>query len=218
MLPGITPMVAGGGRLPDITYIGNTSNMSTLTTYTFSNVDIGAPASDRVVIIAVATRRTASFSISSATIGGFAASSTAVAYQGSRMGVCFIYALVQSGTAATVSITFSGSVEGCSIFCYRAIKLQSTSPTATLNDLAGGTALGVDIPVSANGFVVAIAATNTNTASYAWTGIAKDADVNDGSNTKTAASARFTASQTVAVRAVGAGTNSSRVLTATAWR
>jgi hypothetical protein len=109
-MPGITPVIAGGGAAKSISFIDTAILTTNLTTYSFTGLDFGAAQDDRY-IIGVAVSGTASRSISSATIGGVTARVVVSATGGSARNAGIIIANVPTGTSGAIAVTWN---IGCS--------------------------------------------------------------------------------------------------------
>lgn len=126
------------------------------TTYTFSGVAIGAAQSDRKVIVAVDWRAAAAVTLSSATIGGIAAT---IDFQGNvatSTGIAFISAIVPTGTTAAIVLNFSGTVVRVGHQTYRAVGATITPSSTAIH------ATGATVTNPTGGFVIASGFTPTN--------------------------------------------------------
>jgi len=138
-------------------FITSVSSTSGLTTYTFSGVSLGAPSSDRQIIICAESRKTAGAlcEIVACSIGGVAA--TVVAQQASAPTGTANYAgiasaIVPAGETGDVSITFSVaqlrcglqvySLAGASVGAHRSAASLADNPSVALEVPAGGIATG----------------------------------------------------------------------------
>lgn len=132
-----------------ISATGSASSTGNNTTYTFNNVSIGTAATNRVVVVIVQTQAT----LSTVTVGGISATIV-----GSTS--CYIaYAVVPTGTTATIVVTHTASTTRCYVDTYRVIPGFSTTPYASINDsTANTTSSGIAVTA---GSVVVLAATNT---------------------------------------------------------
>lgn len=178
----------GFGAANDVTvdatvvFTANAKDDSALTTYTFSSQAIGTAAVGRRVIVAAGSPANgASRTISSVTIAGVTATaigSIAVGSGGGAFAEVQLFVLqVDTGTTASIVVTWSGAADRCSIGVWAAYDLQSSTPTATLTSIANpqtGT-----INVSAGGILIA-AANDFNSVpspgTFAWTGPTENYD------------------------------------------
>lgn len=144
-----------------------------LTTYTFGSQNLGVADSDRYIVAAIEARAGATLSVSSASIGGVAASIVA---QTQNAGDCaaLVIANVPSGTTGDVVVTFNTAAARASIQLYRLVGIDSETashtatsapaqdPTTTLDIPAGGVAIGCG--------------TNFGGGSATWTGLTENYD------------------------------------------
>jgi hypothetical protein len=127
----------GGAVLPSVSYRGQSSDLTAQSTYTFSNVDIGVAAANRLVVVGVG-RGTSGRPLLSATIGGIAA--TINIDSSSQGGAAIISAVVPTGTTATIVINLAGGTSNrCVIGRYALYDLNSSSPAATPVAVSGTT-------------------------------------------------------------------------------
>lgn len=141
-----------------------------------------ASASRRMVAVIHWLEGGTHFTLSSATIGGVAATLHA---QGGHsggvtgFGIAIISAAVPSGTSGVVDCTFSGAPSA--VFCgvYRLVGLVSGTPTDIDQDEAVGTTSdkNVTITVADAGIVIAGFSGSTNAnSSVSWTGVTEQYD------------------------------------------
>lgn len=118
---------------PSVTYITYAEYGTSATSHTFSGVSIGGPGLIAIVVHAESSSGS-SVTISSATIGGIAATIVQNAVTGTTI-AGIITAEITSGTTANVSITFSSPVLRRAIGVWR---IQNySSPTASVSTNAG---------------------------------------------------------------------------------
>lgn len=155
----------GGAPSPSASFIAVTHGNNT---GVFAGVSFGAALSTRRVVVAVHWGEgTIHRSLSSATIGGVAA--TIHVQRGHTGGVtglgsAIISAAVPTGATGTVDLTFAGAITDCSIGVYRLTGMNS-SPTDTGSDqttVTTGT-LSVTVTVPTAGIVIAAYTGSTNT-------------------------------------------------------
>lgn len=102
-----------------VNYIGSTLDINNLTSYTFSNVNIGAASTNRVLIIGVSAYANANGVITGLTVDGNAAtvlskSAGNATYQTAEFGSIFAYPLA-TGTTATIVANFDSVFSACHI-------------------------------------------------------------------------------------------------------
>lgn len=169
--------VGNSGYIPaSITYTDSVSVNATCTTCSQSSLSIGAADSGRDVFVFVHHYSgTALRTISSATIGGIAATVTSAEVgNANRLGLGIIYARVPTGTTATVAVTFSGSVSVYAYGIYRVTGLLSGTPIATAS--GQGDPQTLNVATSADGFVLAGDMNGNNGVTNVWTGATENYD------------------------------------------
>jgi hypothetical protein len=143
----LSKMLRASSGFPSFSYRNAYGSASNLTTYTFSNSDIGDPSPDRYIVVygsAYTGSGGTTRSVSSVTIGGVTAnldySSGAVA-----LPTFFAKALVPTGTTGNVVVTFSAGVVNCAIAVYAVYGLKSTTAVdSDAGTLASGASLTLD--------------------------------------------------------------------------
>lgn len=180
LLMGIIAASGGATPVPEISFRAAYSNPTNATTYTFAATDIGAAPAEgetREVFYsvewyqgAVATR-----TLSSATIGGVAATITTQHNNGVLQAMTVIRAIVPTGTTADVVLTFSNTVFSCSIAAYRVMNRVNVGTGTIVSNAVfpsvstSGTITGIDIP--AGGFALSVAGWNNTISAPAMSGI-----------------------------------------------
>lgn len=151
--------------VPTITYSyrNNYNDDTAQASFSFLACDIGtAPGSgNRLVVVAVHPRGGSARSITAATIGGVTA---AIITQGATFAAGIIAAIVNSGTAADVAITFSGSVSGCSIETIAVYGISSQTPVDSGTATTDGNVTPTKLPY--NSFLVFVKTTNANGSTF----------------------------------------------------
>jgi hypothetical protein len=113
-----------------IAYTDGSSSSANSFTYTFSSVGIGAAATDRIVAVCAAINATSAttYGISSITIGGVAA--TMAVRSSSNKNAAIAYAVIPTGTTATIVVTLTGSgTPGrCVVNAYRITGYNNSAP------------------------------------------------------------------------------------------
>lgn len=231
ILPGMFPAAASLGQsaIPILSYIEVLTSTSNGPTVSFTGVNLGAAAADRLVVIGVTAFRGSagnnSRTISSATIAG-AEAAIVVQNTSAAQGVtvAIISAVVPTGATGTVSITFSGTVNGPNISVFTITGLTSTTVdggNAMATSLTGsGTSATATFNVPAGACVVGIGASFANT-STTWSGTAGLTEMNDGvvaSSTYSAASASGHAGGASLTATATFGSSNRRQVAAAAFR
>ena len=217
------PLLLAASSPITITYIGNTSDGTNQTTYTFTGVSIGTASSDRVVIVAPFGRAntTSSMSISSITVGGNTPTTNVAQTSGggSTSSAQGIYSInVPSGTTATIAVTFSTGALRANIAVWTMTGTNGlTTASATANSITGSPTVSTTINVPANGGAVASASGGGSTTT--WTGLTEDFDtLVEAANTYTGSHNNFLASQTgLSVSANFSGGTTDPLLVVASW-
>jgi hypothetical protein len=115
--------VSGSAPPPANAWIGATNLTTNLTTYTFTAASLGTAHADRYVIVGVASVAGFARTISSATIGGVAATLN----HNQNLGFTgrIISAAVPTGATGDVVLTFSGAMTSCAIGVWAAYNIGS---------------------------------------------------------------------------------------------
>lgn len=187
---------AGGGSeglsaaLLDSAQVGATSAAST---WTISNVDFGAAATDRVIVVCAGVRSVSSFAFDVATIGGVnvQGSELASVYNGASVNYFHSYvfaAVVPTGTTGTIELSGTQNMSWGDVSVYRL-----TGYSSTPYDTAVHEQLSTTIDVSTNGFLVGCGASAPTGPNATMTGLSEDRDVLTAANDDVFASGSFTA-------------------------
>lgn len=197
MLSHFLRAVPKGSTTPFYTYNTTVSSTTNSTSYTFSSVNIGTAASNRLVVIVVLGRPTvvASRIINSATIGGVSA--TLVSNESSGNPAAIISAVITSGTTADVVINWNSSMDNCVISSYSLYDLNST--TAASSVAAQGASawvsgkITVELSVQKDGISIGGVTTSATTGTPAtWSGLTEDYDQVVETRTRSSASRQMT--------------------------
>jgi hypothetical protein len=157
-----------------LTFIGATSDESNQSTYTFTSHAIGTADATRRVVVAVHwAQATNNRTLTSATIGGIAATIHNQQNPANLASVAIISALVPTGTTATIVLNFSGSADRCRVGVFRAVNEQSASPADTQVDTSfTSNALSVTLTVPNDAWVMACSTNATGSGiTHTWTGV-----------------------------------------------
>lgn len=189
---------------PTLTYMQNTIDPANLATYTFAAQPIGAASGTRRVVVALTT--SSARLVSSATIGGVAATlDTQYSLVGTAR-VAIISAVVPTGTTADVEVTLDSAAS------YMGIALWTLSSGNFVTEgSATGTNPSIPLTTTAGDAVVALAHTSgVSVAAFAWTpsGVERwNADVEVATETYSGTDATAVgASTTIGLTASGANT------------
>jgi len=164
-----------------ISFTDNVKDDSSLTTYTFSTRAIGSAVVGRRVVVAVGSPANSSNrTISSVTCGGAGMTAIGSITSGAGGGAfaeAQLFVLqVDTGTTATIAVTWSGAADRCSIGIWALYGLLSSTPTATLTSTANPQT--GSLAVNAGGVALAAAFDfHTATAeSFTWSGLTEQYD------------------------------------------
>lgn len=158
MFCAVTPVVVHAAAVA--TYETTLSDNTDQATFTFTDADIGTEAADRCVVVGIRTSRGTAVTqaISSATIGGNAATilkDHPFLEGGNSSTVGFISLLVPSGATATISVVMTQTMTRMIIAIWAVTgttnctsladnkNSDANDPTVSLNVPANGTAVGV---------------------------------------------------------------------------
>lgn len=164
-----------------------TPDTADLTTYTFASQNIGAPASDRLVIVAYSSANSngTGVGLTSVTIGGITATTAHSA--GTNVNAGLAWAVVPTGTTASIVLTFAIGQTSCKAAVYRLSGQQSSTAFDTDAPAGGASAArAVSIDVPAGGCVIASAGDAAT--SMTWTGATEDQDSSVETTTGSSAS------------------------------
>ena len=203
LTPVFSPLVAAAGPVV-LTYEDNGNNDDNTSSNSYGTLNIGAAASDRVVLVAV-TAKAEITGIATTSVSIAGANGTKVAGYGYNSGggtsvlADFYARLVTAGTTGNITVNYSGSVDRSGVNVYSMTgsgglftahdddgytgPSSSGAPSGTINVPAGGAALGITSQNQSGG--------------YEWTGLStEDYDAAMGATTMSGASQNFSTAQT----------------------
>ncbi len=182
-LPGMFPAVAIAPKSASISFVGTVADDTNLTTYTFTSAGVGAADPSRRTVVACHwySIGVGAVTLSSATIGGSAATIHVQASPAGSVvspGCAIISRLNPTGTTATIAFTLSGGAARAFIGIFNAINESVAAPFATASD---GTLSSNALDVSVNtpaGWVLAAAtvAGSAGSQTFTWVGVGEDYD------------------------------------------
>lgn len=172
------PMIVGSAS-PVITYINKLTDATAKTTYTFTGA-FGTESTNRLIVVCIASSGNANTTVSSATIGGVAATlavNTNNTSSGSSL-CCIAYAVVPTNTSQSISITLGSSKNYMSISYYSVTGVSNTTHLSAVSSNGSGTSLSVTtVNSQANGVLIAATQAHDNPVSTTWTaGLTEDTD------------------------------------------
>ena len=131
----LTPTPTPSPLVSSITYIGSVSSTSNLSTYTFTDANIGGPGLIALTIHSATPNPGSFLGGSSVTIGGITATkvnSFGPIGTNPYYGAAIYYARITSGTTATITVDFqSGSQNNCLVGIHRIQNNSSDTPAQT---------------------------------------------------------------------------------------
>lgn len=160
----------------EIEFLEDRQDPASATSYTFSAVDFGEPAADRLIVLSCIYRQ--AVTITSVTIGGINPGSAIVSVEsGIPTGggnYTYIFAVVvPSGTSGDVVVNMSGTTARMHISAVSIKGLSSTTPTDTDTASDANSLSGLTIP---DGGVAVISSYNQNSATATWSNATKSYD------------------------------------------
>lgn len=215
MIVGGIPMLMRAVVPIDISYPSSPlGSSSTLTTYTFSGVSLGAADVNRKIAVTIGGHRAASGrTIVSCTIGGVSAVELVfvAAVAGSNTVLQSVWiASVPTGTTGNIVVTFSNTMDRIGVDVIRLIGANSTAyHTATDDEADGGFAVTANINAVSGGCVIGVTCTSNSGRTVIWTNLTERSDRVVGSSTAVSmASDATTSTGSVTVTATASGSNS----------
>jgi hypothetical protein len=205
----------------DLAWTAGASDASSSTTVNYGSLAIGAADTNRIVVVAIASRMTTVNTISSVTIGGVPAtlvSGTLAQIGGTNGSSSAIYqAAVPTGTTATVSVTYGAAAVRSAVSVYRLI---TGTPTATSSNNANNvsTSIGGAVTVPSGGGGIALYWNQPGSVTVAWTNASEPEDyivAPSGPSTLSTSKISGTGSLTVTATPSVGGLN--QLFSAAAW-
>jgi len=167
---------SSGANRPVLTFRFGSDVGSGLSTWTYTSVSIGAASFDRVVIVAFVGRDLSTNFVTSATIGGSAAT-IAFATNTNSFG-SIMYLPVTSGTTADIVVNLgSGTSSGGAVYVWTLTGASSSTPSYTGSNTALSGVGSVSLtPASGSApiFVAAAWGGSNATANISWTNATSD--------------------------------------------
>ena len=202
-----------------LTYLTNSGDTSNLTTYTFSSVDLGDAAGDRLILVGSSGVAGAARAVSSVTVGGVSATQAAQASNGGQPAALHS-AVVPTGATGDIVVTFNGSMNRAHIGVWRLSGYNSSTVEDTIGaGLGSSSSQTGTIDVSAGGVIIAYGIGN-NTGNHGWTGVTENFDVTlESAHAISGASDVFESAETGRTITADPGSGSSTYgLVAGSWR
>jgi hypothetical protein len=192
------------------------------TTYTFASVDLGSATNRTCNSVVIGTRANAARTITAVTINGNAATCVTANNAGSGADIAALCtAASAAGTTGTVSVQMSAAMLRMAIGSYSIYKAGSCTPSNSNTTTNSGANPSTTLNVPAGGSAIGAGWGNsTVTATFTWTGLNKDFDVQpeSASNGASGAHTNFAASQTgLTITAAIANIFSTNALAVASW-
>lgn len=210
----------GTGAAPfSLTFVTSASDATDLTEYTFSGQSFGdepGAADTRYIIVGAGGRAGSNLTVSSATIGGVAA--TVVIASGATNAPAAIFiAEVPTGTTGDVVVTYSGAgMVSSAIGIWRMINPISSTATDTASDITPASGvLNLDLDVTAGGAAVGFTASR-GADTTTWAGMTEAFDILPESLDHVSGATTTTAGTPLTVTATNADTTPSHYTGVTA--
>lgn len=168
-----------------ISYITAVNDTVSRTTYSFTGVSIGSAVSNRLVVVAANPNGSSVTSISSMTIGGVSA--TLAVQTQTDNGVSSIwFAVVPTGTTATIALTCNAAASRCRIAVYRVVDASNTTLPYSTNSSAAASVLSRSVEVQTiTGCVVVAASAVEGGGGTNWSsGVTENNDAATGVSTR----------------------------------
>jgi hypothetical protein len=223
VLPGIGNLSSlYKSRVPTLAYIGNVGDANNLSTYTFTSASIGTASLNRLVVVAVGNQSSSGgVTLNSVTIGGINATkarSDASANSGVTSTTEIWYAIVPTGTTATIVCTYSATCVRCCIVIWALYNLQSPTPFAT-GGVSGnnGTTNTASINIPVKGIAIAFSRHDSVTTGT-YTNITENADFQFDGDTALAGSGFFLTGDSARSITTTYGASNYTCLTLASWR
>lgn len=204
MLPGLTGLAGlAAFKITTLAFQTSATDITNVSTYTFSSQPFGTASTDRVVIVTITATQGVNGTISSVTIGGVSAS--IIAQQSSGVITCGIAAaVVPTGTTGDVVVNTSTVRDEC------AIGIWSSTGLAGAVAVASGSNTNLDaltLNAEAGGFVIAVCA-NDGDETTTWSGATEAYDVSLGEYENSSGASDIVLSSSVTVQPTLSGATS----------
>jgi hypothetical protein len=187
---------------PTMTFINYYADSATADSFTFDDVSIGAPASDRVLILGILAADggwPGGERADSVTVNGVAATKQ-TSYLSASVKYHFFTLAAPTGTTADIVVNWSGDIETCGLVIYRAAGLNSEVPEDDSGywKASGTGTTFTDVSVPEDGFIIGMMGAG-GMADITVSGLDEDYET-PGTGSKIHASSRiFTSAQTPAI-------------------
>ena len=151
----------------ELLFLQGAGDGGNLTTFTFSSQNLGVASADRRIVVCTRARRDFAGTVTSATIGGVAA--TIHINDSIGLGSTAIFsAIVPTGATGDIVITWSILQVACTISAYSIKGESSATPEFAISDLSSP--LDITPTISGNTAVIAHGGTQSASASFTWSG------------------------------------------------
>jgi len=124
-----------GSVAASISFTDSAQSTNNNTSYTFSNLSVGTAATNRVVAVTIYSQSASA--VSTVTIGGISATKAVeIYYTDAASVVAIYYAVVPTGTTASVVVNLADQAGRCAVGVYRIIPGYSSTPVSTVSGQA----------------------------------------------------------------------------------
>lgn len=178
-----------------ITYLQLATDGTNGTSFTFASQNFGTADADRYIVVGINGRSNdgTDKTLNSVTIGGVTATISVSAWNSGNVAAIAV-AAVPTGTSGSVVIAFSDTMTSCALSMWSELKLSSLTATDTGTDTTDPLSTNITLT---NGFIVAVAKSDSVGDSATWTNVDENFDTTDAdSNFITGASKSYTTQQT----------------------
>lgn len=178
-----------------VTYLQLATDGANGSSFTFASQNFGTADADRYIIVGINGRSNdgADKTLNSVTIGGVTATISVSGWNSGNVAAIAI-AAVPTGTTGSVVITFSDTMTSCSLAMWSEIKVTSLTATDTGTDTTDPLSTNITLT---NGFIIAVARSDSAADSATWTNVDENFDTTDADgNFITGASKSYTTQQT----------------------
>lgn len=161
-----------------LTFLQETEDTSDLTTYTFSDQNLGTASTDRYIICTIHGRGVGATTrnVTSASINGVSANVSVTASNAptNATSAAIVIAKVPTGTTGDVVITWSSGLTRCDIGLWAVTEISDVDVVDSGSSTASDPTYDIDCPA---GGVIIGASMFGNTSTTTWTGITKEYDI-----------------------------------------
>lgn len=166
------PVDGPPGGAATVTYLGSTSTVQDLATYTFNGISIGPPAANRIVVVSAFLGGVAVTPITSITVNASQLTLTGQIVDTINGGsIAMGYRTIPTGATAAITVT-SANADRAAITVYNITALSEapTEESAALDGNLDTSSIGSNTDLRAGEVVIANVGHGANTATWTWGG------------------------------------------------